>query len=316
MREIALSKVDLNLLVVLEVLLREKSVAAAADKLHLTPSAVSHALKRLRELFGNELLVRDGRKMLPTARAEQIAKSLPVALLRLEMVLEDAEIFDPSHSDRVFRLAAPDFVSSLVPPLLREIGKHAPGIRIELVPFSTTAAAELADGRCDAMIVPHAVQREGLRAAQLGSWPWAVYGRADHPAFGDWSVESWSSFPHLQIRTSDLSGPGPVDRFAAAHEVDRKIGAVVPHFSMAAPVLACTELLLTVPSIAMASSAAAYNLDVRAAPFQLPSLDLSLFHGARFGDEPGVQWFLTQVADAMNLMQGAGPVSAQVTSSR
>ena len=69
-----LSKIDLNLLVVLDILLREKSVARTADRLNLTPSAVSHALKRLRLLFGNELLVRDGRRMVPTARGESLAE--------------------------------------------------------------------------------------------------------------------------------------------------------------------------------------------------------------------------------------------------
>ncbi|MFT7461012.1 MAG: DNA-binding transcriptional LysR family regulator, partial [Planctomycetota bacterium] len=110
-----LSKIDLNLLVVLNVLLREKSVGRTAERLNLTPSAVSHSLKRLRLLFENELLVRDGRRMVPTARGLSLAQTLPSLLSQVEKTLAAPEPFDPSISTRSFRLAAPDFVSSLLP---------------------------------------------------------------------------------------------------------------------------------------------------------------------------------------------------------
>ena len=296
--KIDLTKIDLNLLTVLDVLLRERSVAVTADTLNLTPSAISHALRRLRALFGNELLVRDGRKMYPTARAEQLAETLPAVLRQLERVLAEPEPFDPARSDRVFRLVAPDFISTLIPQLLNETGKTAPGIRIDLKPFASEAAQDLIDGHYDAMIAPSTVKRDGLKAAPLGRWPWAVYGRSGHPAFEDWSIESWSSFPHLQIRTSVQSGQGPVDSYLAQHGVSRSIGAVVPHFSMAPQILAQTDLLLTVPSIAMINSASAHNLEFRRVPFELPELQLSLISSARFGDEPGVRWFVEQIEAA------------------
>jgi len=298
MNQIQLRQVDLNLLVVLDVLLRERSVSRAAQHLRLTPSAVSHALKRLRELFDDELLVRDGRRMRATVRAEGLAETLPRVLQQLERTLAGPATFTPSTSTRTFRLAAPDFIASLVPSLLQDIGEVAPGVRIELAPFGRAAVRELAEGRYDALIGPSAIQDEGLRGQTLGEWPWVVYGRPGHPAFVTWSVEAWAAYPHLQIGTSDLRGPGPIDRRVAALGLRRAVGAVIPHFTMAAPVLAQTDLLLTVPSVTMSRSATRYGLEQHEVPFELPSMRLSLFRSAAAGEESGVRWFLERVASA------------------
>ncbi|MBX2803633.1 MAG: LysR family transcriptional regulator [Myxococcales bacterium] len=310
MNEIQLRQIDLNLLVVLDTLLREGSVTRTARQLHLTPSAVSHALKRLRETFGDELLIRDGRRMRPTVRAEGLAETLPRVLRQLERVLAGPSPFRPDASSRTFRLAAPDFVAPLVPHLLEDVGRVAPGVRVELVPRSEGAIRHLTEGRYDALIAPSGIENEGLRGEVIGSWPWAVYGRRGHPAFDDWSLGAWARFPHLQIRTTLLQkGRGPIGRKAAEHGVRRVVGAVVPHFSMAAPILAQTDLLLTVPSVVMTSVSFVYGLDCREAPFELPLQGLSVYRSAAVGDEPGVRWFLQRVsAAAGRLSSGAGTV--------
>ncbi|MEM7337198.1 MAG: LysR substrate-binding domain-containing protein [Actinomycetota bacterium] len=288
-----LRDVDLNLLVMLDALLTERSVTRAAEQLNLTPSAVSHGLKRLRELLGDELLVRDGRRMRPTVRAEQLAETLPRLLHQVARALEPPEPFRPATSSRTFRLAAPDFIAPLVPCLLRAVHAEAPGVRVELEPYSRSVIRDLADGRYDALVGSSGVQSDDLRAEPLGSWPWAVYARAGHPAFEDWSVEAWSAYPHLQVRPTIAQGhgKGPTDQRAAELGIPRFVHAVVPHFSMAAPVLAQTDHLLTIPSVAMGDAASAYNLDRRDPPFDLEPLELSLFRSAADGDEPSVRWF-------------------------
>lgn len=303
MNQIQLQDVDLNLLVVLDTLLIEQSVTRAADQLHLTPSAVSHALKRLRELFGDELLVRDGRRMRPTARAEALAESLPRLLRQVSRTIERPEPFSAATSSRTFRLVAPDFVAPLVPTMLRAIHGEAPNVRIELAPYSTSAVRDLVDGRNDALIGSDGLRSDGLRATPLGSWPWVVYGRNGHPAFDDWTLTAWSTHPHLQVRPPVFEGKGPTDRRAAELGIERVVHAVVPHFSMAAPVLSETDLLLSIPSVAMSDAAAAYDLDVRDLPFELAPMELWLFRNATEGDEPGVRWFLAHVAAAFEQSQ-------------
>ncbi len=156
----------------------------------------------------------------------------------------------------------------------------------------------MAEGRFDGLVAPDAVENESVRGVPLGEWPWAVYARRGHPAFSRWSRKKWAAYPHLQVRTSTLRGNGPIDSLAAREGIERVIGAVVPHFCLAAPVLAQTDLLLTVPSMAIGGAADAYNLDSRAAPFDLPPVRLSLFRSATVGDEPAVRWFLERVVEA------------------
>ena len=160
MRPEQLSEVDLNLLVVLDVLLQERSVTRAAHRLHLTPSAVSHALNRLRELFDDELLIRDGRRMSPTVRARELGESLPRALSQLAQTLTAPKPFIPATSNRTFRLAAPDFIAPMV---LKEVGKAAPQVKVEWVSSSPTAVQKLTQGRYDGLIAPRAFKNEGLR---------------------------------------------------------------------------------------------------------------------------------------------------------
>ena len=295
-----LNRDDLNLLVVLEVLLRLRSVSRAADELNLTASAVSHALNRLRETFGNELLVRDGRQMKPTERAEQLADSLPKLIDQITRLLEQPEPFEPKASNRIFQLAAPDFVGSFVPQILRELAEHAPGVRMELTGLTPSSVRELGEGKFDVLIAPSAVKSEGVRGELLGRWPWSVFARKGHPGFSNWSQETWAEYAHLQIRTTVLSGKGPVDQFASKHDLVRTIGATVPQFSMAAPTLAETNLLLTVPSIAMGRSADAYHLEQRDVPFAMPDVELTLFRSAQYGDDPAIIWFQALIKDVFS----------------
>ena len=291
----ALRDIDLNLLVILDVLLQERSVTRASERLHLTPSAVSHALRRLRMLFDDELLVRDGRRMTPTLRAQELSESLPRALRHLQSTLAPAEAFEPSTSRRTFRLVAPDFVAPIV---LAAVGKQAPEVRVEWVPSSPRAVSELAKGHYDAMIASGVFKDEGLRGTTVGQWAWRVFGRSNHPAFEDWSLEAWAAYPHLQIGTSVIRGQGPIEQRVSKLGIERRVGAVVPYFSMAASALAETDLLLTVPSMSMESTRKAFGLVCREVPFVLPQMSLSLFRSATNGDEPGVRWFLETIESA------------------
>lgn len=286
-----LSKIDLNLLVVLDVLLREKSVGRAADQLHLTSSAISHALKRLRTLFDNELLVREGRHMVPTSMGQSLADALPPLLSQMEQILAAPAPFDPSTSKRGFRLVAPDFFSSLLPNLFLDISNQAPGIRVDMVAFSESAIWDMGRGRYDALIAPRFRQTDELRGTPIGSWPWTVFGRKGHPAFQDWSIKSWARYPHLQVGLPAPTSHGPIDRVIAELGVTRKVAAAVPHFSMAAPILAQTDLLLSVSSVAMKNASRAYQLETRPLPFEVPRIELMLFLSAVTADQPEIRWF-------------------------
>jgi DNA-binding transcriptional LysR family regulator len=238
--------------------------------------------------------------MRPTVRAEGLAETLPRVLQQVARTIAAPEPFKPATSTRTFRLAAPDFIAPVLPTLLHDVQGTAPGIQVELPPYSPAAVRELAEGRHDALIAPHGMRNEDLRGQPLGTWPWTVYGREGHPAFADWSPEAWSAYPHLQVHTSGVRGQSPIDRRASQLGIRRVVGAMVPNFSMAAPILAQTDLLLTLPSVAMGNTAAVFHLDRRELPFDLPDMGLSLFRSAAEGDEPGVRWFHERVAAAFS----------------
>ncbi|MEM6925295.1 MAG: LysR family transcriptional regulator, partial [Myxococcota bacterium] len=142
---IQLKDVDLNLLVVLDVLLRTQSVTRASEALHRTPSAVSHALARLRDLFGDELLVRDGRRMRPTARGVSLSESLPRTLDQVRRTIAAPDAFDAATTTRTFRLAAPDFVATVLADLVERFAHQAPGAAVEVSRVEDTANRDLAE---------------------------------------------------------------------------------------------------------------------------------------------------------------------------
>src|SRR5262245_57590023 len=131
LKQIDLSRADLNLLVLFEIVREERHVGRAAQRLNLSPSAISHGLGRLRRLLNDPLFLRTPKGVVPTARAEALAAPIAELLARARSVIGTAAPFDPATSMRRFMLGAPDGVSAaFLPPLLKHLARHAPGIDI------------------------------------------------------------------------------------------------------------------------------------------------------------------------------------------
>src|SRR5262249_21309880 len=145
---------DLNLLVVFEVLMVERSVTRAAERLGRTQSAVSHALSRLREQLGDPLLTKGGRFMQATAFALEFMEQTRPILRSIRRLLSPRHAFDPSTSRRTFRLAAPDFAVSLFTSLLGRLREEAPGVSIEWTGLQDPMLLQIADGQIDLAIAP------------------------------------------------------------------------------------------------------------------------------------------------------------------
>lgn len=303
MRGINFKQLDLNLLVVFDAILREQNVARAAEYLNLTPSAVSHALRRLRSQLQDELFIRDGRKMIPTAKAIRIGESLPRLLKQIEYTLTEQEEFDPQHTPRTFKLAAPDFIAPVVPLLIADLA-NSPNIKLELVPYASSAVKDLTNGSIDIVIAPSVIKSEGIIAEPLGSWSWSVFARENHPALDDWSIESWASYPHLKVSTGVAKGDGPIDKIASKLGIHRTISTIIPSFVMAPLILAKTDMLLTVPALAIDDSSFSFNLERRDTPFDIAPLNLCVYRSALVADDAGIQWMIDQVAKVFSQTHG------------
>jgi DNA-binding transcriptional LysR family regulator len=154
MNEIDLRRFDLNLLVVFEVLMMERSVSRAAERLGRTQSAVSHSLARLRGQLGDPLLIKAGVRMQPTAFALDLIEQTRPMLRGIQRVLSPRYVFDPAHSQRLFRVAAPDFMLTVFAHLLSRLRSEAPGVSAEWtaprepIPCSMSRKARLMSRSC------------------------------------------------------------------------------------------------------------------------------------------------------------------------
>jgi LysR family transcriptional regulator, mexEF-oprN operon transcriptional activator len=290
MNQIDLRQFDLNLLVVFDVLMTERSVTRAADRLGRTQSAVSHSLSRLREQFGDPLLIKGGARMQPTALALDLIEQARPMLSGIQRVLSPQHVFDPKSSRRVFRLAAPDFMLALFTELMTRLSREAPGVAVEWTAPREPTLLDVAEGLIDIAIVPSELRLpQGVTGEAAGALRWRCFARAKHPAFADWNVQSWARTPHLMVRVGDAV-TSPVDVAASAAGLSRTVAAWVPNFGAVAPVLANSDLLSTLPALAMKEALRAYRLESVEVPFPLPPLPHAMVWCSGRSRDDGLNW--------------------------
>lgn len=313
-----LAAVDLNLLVAFDVLARERHVTRAAERLGLTQSAMSHTLRRLRDLFGDPLLVRGQGGLVLTARAETLLVPLRSGLVAMDRALASRSEFDPQSTRRTFRLATLDLFDALaIPPLLERVRSEAPAISLVVVPPQGPELPRLLEtGELDLAVVPRVDQSPadpstvGLVQRVLARDQWCCFCRADHPALpkrrgrssarsaSTVSLEAYTQVSHVLVSPSG-DGPGLVDTLLEHRGLQRRVALRVPHFSTALSIVARSDLWLTAPaSLRHLIAADSPVVDVPA-PLPLPGHALTLLWHERFSSEPGLVWLrgvLEQVA--------------------
>jgi len=299
MNQIDIAQLDLNLLVVFDVLLQECHVTRAAERLHRTQSAVSHALSRLREQLDDAVLVRVGGEMRPTPRAERLAPEVRRLLQAIGRVLSHDEQWNPAASDRVFSLVAPDFINAAFPRLLAMMTEQAPDVGVELVPTQRGMLRDVADGRFDLGIYRgDMASTEGALSEPLTYLPFAVFARHNHPGIPDWNLETWTRYRHIRIRTG-AKDRSLVDVVLEEMGRTRKLGPRIPHFMLAPPLLAKSNLLLTVPYGVLADVASNFNLAALPCPIPLRPIELALYSSPMLQQDPAIAWFRSLVKQAI-----------------
>lgn len=291
----SLEHLDLNLLRTLDVLLAERSVSRAARRLDRSQPAVSHALARLRDAFDDPLLVRQGRGLVPTPRAEALAEPLARLLGDLGRLVERAPDFAPATSRRAFRLACPPLLAPLLPHVLDAMGREAPQASLEVLDGQGRDDA----GRADVVLGPLPDEAPDLQARRLGVVTQAVIARADHPVGSrPWDLAAWLAWPHVLVRTGDRR-PSLVDRRLEALGRTRRIGVVVPGLLLAPHVVARSDLFFTGPRQVLAPLVGPLGLVLREPPLELPGVPVAAMWQARLAHDPGHRWFRTKIVDAL-----------------
>jgi DNA-binding transcriptional LysR family regulator len=281
---------DLNLLVTLDVLLAEGSVARAAQRLHLSPSAMSRALARLRETTGDPLLVRAGRSLVPTPRALELRERVARLVHDAEAVLRPTEVLDLKRLARTFTLRTSEgFVESFGPDLIARVGCDAPGIRLRFVHKPNKDSAPLREGAVDLEtgIVGTTTGPE-LRAQALFRDRFIGVVRTGHPlSEGEITPSRYAGGRHIFVSRRGLER-GPIDEALKPLGLERDIATIVGGFATALALARATDLIASVPERHTASLRA--GMHSFALPVSLPEFTISLLWHPRLDADPAHRW--------------------------
>ncbi len=291
---VELSSFDMNLLVVLDALLSTRSVQAASRRVRLSPSATSHALKRLRDAFGDPLLVREKGGLVLTARAEALREPLREALRTLQTSLEGAARFEPSQARRTFSIASADYAYLMVlPSLFARLQREAPGIELwARDPPRDELLELLAHGDVELLLAPggFSLSSQALRRVTLFEERFVCVVREGHPRVkGKMSLATFLSLPHALIAPGQTRG-GIVDEVLAKLGKSRRVALTVPHFLVAPHVIARTDLVLTLAERVAHTLAGILPLQVLEPPIEIPTFTIDLIWHERFQRDEGHAW--------------------------
>ncbi|QWG22557.1 LysR family transcriptional regulator [Bradyrhizobium sediminis] len=291
LNEIHLGHADLNLLPVFEAVLAERHVGKAAQRLHLTPSAVSHGLNRLRFLLNDPLFLRTPKGVAPTARAIELAEPIADILARVRRVVATAEPFDPARSERRFTIGAPDgTVAVLLPPLLREIQLTAPRIDISIRYVQRdTAVAELDARTVDVAIVPLDEIPSRFVEKMIFEEDFLIVSRAGHPFADAPTLDHLCDLQHLVV---SLTGDphAYIDDVLAGEGRSRRVALTVPNFMLALAAIAATDLVAALPKSLLAMHGARFGLIGTPAPFPTRRFQLRAVAPKVAMMDAGVEW--------------------------
>jgi DNA-binding transcriptional LysR family regulator len=292
-----MSRPDFNLLVTLDVLLAEGNVTHAAQRLRLSPSAMSRALARLRETTGDPLLVRAGRGLVPTPRATKLRERVSQLVQDGEAVLRPAEKLNLKQIVRTFTLRTSEgFVENFGPALIARVGEEAPGVRLRFVQKPNKDSAPLRDGTVDLETgVVEKTTAPELRVQALFRDRYIGVVRRGHPLCkGKITPSRYAAGRHICVSREDLD-KGPIDEALRPFELERKVVTIVGGFSTALGLARASDLIASVPERHtgnLRSGMHSFPL-----PVSMPEFTVSLLWHPRLDADQAHRWLRGHIRD-------------------
>lgn len=292
-------RLDLNLLVTLDALLAERHVTRAARRLNLSQPAVSIQLAKLREAFGDPLLVAGPRGMLATTRADALREPLRDALDGLRRAVSPGAAFDPATATHTWTIAATDHSAvAVVLPVIARLRAAAPLTRlavVEAVPPRLPRQAQ--DGEIDIGLHTMDMVAPGLHAQALFTERYVLVGRKGHPRLRRRpTLAQFCAMEHVVVSPDGGGFSGATDTALAALGLARQVMLSLPHFNVVRATVASTDLVAMLPWRLVR---AATDLQVSAAPLDVPGYELGMFWHERRHRDPAHQWLRAQIAAAV-----------------
>ena len=310
-----LNQIDLNLLVYLEVLLRERNVTQAANQLGLSQPAMSNGLRRLRALFDDPLLVRTSEGMTPTERALELEPMVKDILLGVDRAMQPATEFEPRASQMVVRIMASDYAeSTLFPAVLTELRESAPDITLDIMNPSDVSILDVERGKVDLVINRFDQMPQSFHQITLWQDSFSCLLNPNHPILDDFSLESYLSADHIWVSKtgmgvgvgvdpSDVQRLGWVDSALAQLGEKRRIRVFTRHYQAAMTLAEQNDLIVTLPTRATWLKQNDPRVAIRQVPFDVPPLELKMAWSPLLHNNAPHRWvrqFITRIARSLS----------------
>jgi DNA-binding transcriptional LysR family regulator len=294
-----LRKFDLNLLVIFQAILRTKSVVAAAEQVGLSPSAVSHALARLRTMLNDELVHRTSRGLEPTERALALAMEFEAGLARIGDAIEGQHVFDPATARRAFTMQIADYVSGmLLARLAKRLRVMAPRVSVEVLPFGTGPDSDKVAADAQVRFTPDVKALPTSRLERLITGSFVVIMRPGHPAAAtELTPESYAALDHVRLAPSAI-GTMMIDEALARRGLKRRVVMSALSWFDLPQIVESTDLVAIVPGRSDVTGGRLAGLLTKELPLPEVSFAIDLAWDDQRDRDPGQQWLRSMIRDA------------------
>ncbi|MGY3066709.1 LysR substrate-binding domain-containing protein [Pantoea agglomerans] len=292
-------KYDLNLLPVLLVMMEERNVTRAAERLGITQPALSNALNRLRETLNDPLFIRERYGMRPTPKAEQLAQVVGAALSSIDKVILGQQDFDPLNATRLFTVAPNSYVEFIMmPAIVARLRSCAPGIRLRLTPFGNDVTETgVISGNTDMVLGRIVEPPDNLVVQHLMNEGLACVIRADHPLVGEnLSAEQYEQLKHVNVLPPGRMRAG-LYQALEQRGLRRQVAVSVTHFLAVPEMIAVTDYCATLPRLICQHLSRDQRLRIVPAPVDLGTFPVEMGWHARYRDDPAHRWFRTLITE-------------------
>src|SRR3984957_5617080 len=307
-RRMRYHKLDLNLLTALKALLTEKNVTRAGESVHITQPAMSGILARLREYFGDPLIVPVGRKMELTPLAESLVEPLTDALLRIDATITTRPEFNPLTTNRRFSVVASDYsINVLLLEVLRRVHQEAPGLSVEFRTPRESAPAELEEGEVDFIINPESQNSPMQSGVVLFEDSYMIVVDADNHEVGDSiGIEQYLALRHVAFKSGKFGLPHLETWVANRYRDERRVEVITHSFSLLPRLVVGTARIATMHTRLAQQCAGSLPVRLVKPAFEIPRL-VEVLQWHKYRDlDPGSMWFREMIIEGARALPSLG----------
>ena len=313
---VKVNRIDLNLLVYLDALLRERNVTRAAQQLNLSQPAMSNGLRRLRELFNDPLLVRTSEGMAPTERALELEPVVREVLSKIDQAVQPRGNFEPASAQHVFRIMASDYAeSTLLPSVLGKLRTLAPGLTLDIMTPSDVSFLDVERGKVDMVINRFDSMPQSFHQIHLWNDSFTCVLSPHNPVLANFTLENYLKANHVWVSKtgmgvgvgvdpSDVQRLGWVDVALNKLGKKRQIRVFTRHYQAAMTLAEQNDLIVTLPTRAAQLNVNNPRVVLREPPLAIPPLELKMAWSPLLQHNPGNKWLRKLIADTARELDG------------